>query len=119
MYQLFLEKNEPEVWKGRSEGLRSMQQNVRPEGNIPKPWISLTLYSNIFNDDFNLGFGRPRSDTCAKCDELHIAIQAANGAKKLQKRGRKKNTTTRQSRATLPSPMTRRRPSIAGGVKNG
>lgn len=62
-----------------------MQQNVRPEGNILKPRISLTLYSNIFNDDFNLGFGRPRSDTCAKCDKLHIAIQAANGAEKLQK----------------------------------
>ena len=34
------------------------------------------LYCKIFNEEFNLGFGYPRSDTCETCDELHIAIRA-------------------------------------------
>ena len=32
------------------------------------------LYCKIFNEEFNLGFGYPRSDTCQMCDELTISI---------------------------------------------
>ena len=42
-----------------------------------KPQVSSFLYHKIFNEEFNLGFGRPRTDTCARCDELAISIKAA------------------------------------------
>ena len=48
------------------------------------PRISYSVYYKIFNTEFNLSFGQPRSDTCARCDELHIALQAASGEKKEQ-----------------------------------
>lgn len=31
--------------------------------------LSLESYRNIFNKNFNIGFGYPRSDTCSYCDE--------------------------------------------------
>ncbi|XP_074629046.1 uncharacterized protein LOC141886699 [Acropora palmata] len=37
------------------------------------------MYRHIFNSEFNLGFGLPRSDTCAKCDALHLALQSSGG----------------------------------------
>ena len=36
------------------------------------------LHRKIFNEEFNLGFGYPRSDTCQTCDGLRIAIEAAS-----------------------------------------
>jgi len=30
--------------------------------------VCASMYRNIFNTEFNLGFGSPRIDTCAKCD---------------------------------------------------
>ena len=30
----------------------------------------------VFNRDFNLGFGLPRSDTCATCDKFNIVIKS-------------------------------------------
>lgn len=36
---------------------------------LPKQYlIKYGVYSNIFSTKFNLSFGQPRSDTCAKCD---------------------------------------------------
>lgn len=32
--------------------------------------ISYESYRTIFNNDFNIGFGYPRSDTCSTCDKL-------------------------------------------------
>ena len=31
--------------------------------------IKKKFYSDVFNNHFNLGFGSPRSDTCATCDK--------------------------------------------------
>ena len=31
-----------------------------------------------FNEEFNLSFGYPRSDTCQICDELRIAVASAS-----------------------------------------
>lgn len=31
-------------------------------------FIKYGVYANIFSNNFNLSFGQPRSDTCAKCD---------------------------------------------------
>ena len=60
MYQLYLEKYEPQA---RAVGA--------------KPQVKEWLYRKIFNEEFNLSFGYPRSDTCETCDLLHIAIQAS------------------------------------------
>ena len=35
------------------------------------------LYRKIFNEEYNLSFGYPRSDTCETCDLLQIKIQAS------------------------------------------
>ena len=33
-------------------------------------------YHNIFNTNFNISFGYPRTDTCSKCDEFKIKIES-------------------------------------------
>ena len=58
MYLLFQEKYEPQV---RESGY--------------KPEVKEWLYRKIFNEEFNLSFGYPRSDTCETCDLLNVAIR--------------------------------------------
>ena len=57
---------------------REVQQNQQP---LPKllPKISQDYYRRVFNTEFNLGFGLPRTDTCARCDELALAIKVSSG----------------------------------------
>ena len=59
MYRLYLEKYEPELEEGQ------------------KPQVKEWLYRKIFNEEFNYGFGYPRSDTCEQCDLLKIGIENA------------------------------------------
>lgn len=59
MYLLYQEKYEPQI----------MESGGKPE---VKEW----LYRKIFNEEFNLSFGYPRSDTCETCDLLNVAIRA-------------------------------------------
>ena len=40
----------------------------------PDSKISYETYRTIFNNDFNIAFGYPRTDTCSKCDELKMRI---------------------------------------------
>ena len=61
MYDLYLKRYEPEV----SE-------------TAAKPQVKEWLYRKIFNEEFNLSFGYPRSDTCETCDLLHVAIQSSS-----------------------------------------
>ena len=56
MYALYLQKYEPDV-----------------NEHQVKEWI----YRKIFNEEFNLSFGYPRSDTCETCDLLNIAIKSS------------------------------------------
>ena len=44
------------------------------------------MYRDIFNGEFNLGFGLPRTDTCAKCDKLYLSIQAAEGTEEKEQK---------------------------------
>ena len=53
MYRLFLEKYEPEV---------------NEDGE--KPCVKEWLYRKIFNEEYNLGFGYPQSDTCKNTTEV-------------------------------------------------
>lgn len=60
MYLLYQEKYEPQV----------KESGAKPE---VKEW----LYRKIFNEEFNLSFGYPRSDTCETCDILNVAIRSS------------------------------------------
>ena len=60
MYRLYLKKNE-------EDGIdRSLY------------YCSQSAYRSIFRKDFNIKFGRPRTDTCAKCDKLFVALKNAS-----------------------------------------
>ena len=48
--------------------------------NGEQPQVKEYLYRKIFNEEFNFGFGYPRSDTCEKCDLLKVSIDAAESA---------------------------------------
>lgn len=60
MYRLYLEKYEPDL-----------------EEREGQPQVKEWLYRKIFNEEFNIGFGYPRSDTCERCDLLKVAIESA------------------------------------------
>ena len=36
----------------------------------------MKLIAKIFNTNFNIFFGYPRTDTCSKCNEFKIKIEA-------------------------------------------
>lgn len=36
----------------------------------PNNHVSYDSYRNIFNSNYNIGFGYPRTDTCSNCDEF-------------------------------------------------
>ena len=38
------------------------------------PQVKYNFYRNFFNTHFNLPFGLPKTNTCAKCDELNVLI---------------------------------------------
>lgn len=38
--------------------------------------ISYETYRNIFNNDFNIAFGYPRTDTCSTCDQFKVKLDA-------------------------------------------
>ena len=61
MYRLFLSAYETEAYA--DEPLY-----------VVKEW----LYRKIFNEEFNLSFGYPRSDTCQLCDELRMAVASTS-----------------------------------------
>ncbi|XP_065671577.1 uncharacterized protein LOC136089483 [Hydra vulgaris] len=44
----------------------------------PDLQVSYKTYRKIFNSDFNISFGYPRTDTCLKCDEIKISIEKAS-----------------------------------------
>ena len=59
--------------------LRSRQENRFPDP-IPKtPKVLLYTYRNISNTEFNLSFGLPRTDTCARCEALDMALLSCGG----------------------------------------
>ena len=76
MYQLFLEVNKPEVVIRNQEIIAARQQGISPLLPKIKAVVEEQSYRKVFNNDFNLGFGLPRSDTCATCDRLHLALKS-------------------------------------------
>ena len=41
------------------------------------PYFAITYetYRRVFFNDFNIGFGYPKKDTCATCDELVLKLE--------------------------------------------
>lgn len=66
----------------------SKKECLSSELNIRKMWeffrikypestVKLHTYRDVFNGEFNLRFGLPRSDTCSYCDRLYIQLIGA------------------------------------------
>ena len=72
MYDLFLEKNQPEYLAYLREVEGNRRRSTPSEIAAVKPLLVERTYRNIFDTAFNLGFGQPRSDTCVECDSLNI-----------------------------------------------
>lgn len=66
MYDLYLKKFEPEMYKLKHDSLPH------------KPKISYDFYGRYFRENCNISFGRPRKDTCKKCDVFDNKIQSAD-----------------------------------------
>ena len=65
MHEMYLEAHEPEVYA------------LIKAGEEADPEVKYEYYRNYFNTHFNLSFGLPKTDTCARCDELNIKINDA------------------------------------------
>ena len=70
MHDLYLQKYELQMYRRKLIGERV------------KPQVSYEYYRNTFNTCFKFSFGKPRSDTCSKFNELNIKIQAAETSDK-------------------------------------
>ena len=75
MYHLYLEAEEPEVLARQREITKARQQRI-PVPSPIKPTFGEGFYQKLFNSDFNLGFGLPRTDTCATCDRLNLVLKS-------------------------------------------
>lgn len=79
MYNLYLEKYEAPVfgnWKASSQA----QLEQREQPTKLRAAVTYRRYLQVFNTEFNFGFGRPRSDTCARCEQLNLKINASEDA---------------------------------------
>ena len=46
------------------------------EGGHNKPLVSYPYYARVFNEEFNLSFGYPKSYTCSTCEQFKIEIDS-------------------------------------------
>lgn len=74
----------------------SQKMCLNPDLTVRKMWelfraehadtsCTLSFYRDIFNSDFNLRFGVPRSDSCAQCDRLYVQMCSARDENELRK----------------------------------
>ena len=78
MYNLYLEAHEPEILAREKEIVKARRENLPVPAKL-KPVVGEHTYRRVFNSDFNLGFGRPRTDTCATCDKLNLTLKSNPG----------------------------------------
>ena len=78
MYNLYLEAHEPEILAREKEIVKARRENLPVPAKL-KPVVTVHAYRRVFNSEFNLGFGRPRTDTCATCDKLNLALKSNPG----------------------------------------
>ena len=64
-------KNQNRMYLSPTLSINSIYRDyVRCRTEENKPVVSRAMYGKIFDTDFNLGFGSPRTDTCSRCDML-------------------------------------------------
>ena len=56
-----------------------------------KPLVSYEYYLQYFNENFNISFGYPKTDTCSMCDQLEVQLDAASDAIKVSVRQQKED----------------------------
>lgn len=66
MHELYLQKHEPDQYP-----LLLLNQNI-------KPVVKYEYFRKYFTENFNINFGKPRSDTCSKCDKLINKINSSD-----------------------------------------
>lgn len=66
MHEMYLLKNEPEQYQ-----LLHENQNINPI-------VKYEYFRKFFTEHFKISFGKPKSDTCQKCDKLLHKIDAAD-----------------------------------------
>lgn len=58
MYEMYIEKYEPDIYE------------ILINGRKAKPIVKYPYFLKYFNNNFNLSFCNPKSDTCQTCDRL-------------------------------------------------
>ena len=69
MYTLFLELLYPDKYAEYRAGTDVKKINCE---------VKFRFYYDYFKENFNYGFGRPRSDVCCECTELQAKINVTN-----------------------------------------
>ena len=55
------------------------------ERQVATPIIKYSYYAKIFNEEFNLSFGYPKSDTCGVCEQFKIQLSESPETSSVQK----------------------------------
>lgn len=66
MHELYLQKHEPEQY-----ALFLQNRNINPV-------IKYEFFRKYFNENFKITFGKPKSDSCSKCDKLMNKINSSD-----------------------------------------
>lgn len=66
MHEMYLQTNEPQQYQ-----LFLENQNINPI-------VKYEYFRKFFTENFKISFGKPKSDTCQKCDKLMNKIDAAD-----------------------------------------
>ena len=85
MHELYLEKYEPDVAARLGRGEEA------------SPVVTYEYYRQYFNTHFNLSFGVPRTDTCACCDELNVALGDTKDAEEVHRLQQEKQEHLRKA----------------------
>ena len=46
------------------------------EGQVANPRVKYSYYAKVFNEEFNLSFGYPKSDVCGACEQFRIQLNS-------------------------------------------
>lgn len=66
MHEMYMQKNEPE------------QYQLLLQNEVVNPIVKYEYFRKFFTENFKISFGKPKSDTCQKCDKLMHKIDAAD-----------------------------------------